>query len=76
MSRFRRHFYVKNFKKVEEMPDQRTLRAGVGAKYEVRLKHLHPTLLIKQKYPSCEHGKRLKDCVLIEMDEVMVNRCP
>ena len=56
------------------MTATKKLRAGVGAVAETLLKYIHPSKLIRDKYPNPINGQRLENCLLIRRETKEVNR--
>ena len=47
---------------------------GVGAVVSTLIKFLHPSALIREKFPSPEHGQRLPGCMTVRQEVKKINR--
>ena len=52
----------------------RSKRHGVGASVKVLLKFLHPSELVRNKYPNLQSGQRLEGCTTIRQEVKHINR--
>ena len=53
----------------------RSKRHGIGASEKVLLKFLHPSELVRNKYPNLQSGQRLEGCTTIHQEVKRINRC-
>ena len=49
-------------------------RHGVGASVKVLLKFLHPSELVRNKYPNLQSGQQLEGCTTIHQEVKRINR--
>ena len=47
---------------------------GVGAVISTLIKFLHPSALIREKFPNLEHGQRLPGCMTVRQEVKKINR--
>ena len=47
------------------MPSTKKLQAGVGSIADTLLKYVHPSALIREKYPNPMNSQRLENCLVI-----------
>jgi len=47
---------------------------GVGAAVSIRVRYLHPSLVIRNFYPNQQHGQRLENCRVIRQEVKKINR--
>ena len=47
---------------------------GVGAVVSTLIKFLHPSALIREKFPNPEHGQRLPGCMTVQQEVKKINR--
>ena len=52
----------------------RAKRHGVGASVKVLLKFLHPSELVRNKYPNLQSGQQLKGCTTIRQEVKCISR--
>ena len=56
------------------MPLTKKVRAGIRALVEMLLKYVHPSALMREKYPNPMNGQPLENCLVIRREAKEVNR--
>ena len=73
---YHHHFFATNIISpinLAKIPKPAKLWAGTGAKCDVLLNYIHPTLKVKEEYPNPLDGQRLQKCLLLHQAEKLVN---